>query len=103
MIHYSLGDFININNNSNFKLPQETVDIISQLSEQVSSPSYVRTPVFNKKEFNFKNQVGTTITQDTKKIQLRSVFIKNISPSLYSISDDSSIYTSCSLSFSFID
>jgi hypothetical protein len=37
-------------NGFSFELPSETVQIISNLSLQVGSPSYVKTPVFNKKE-----------------------------------------------------
>jgi hypothetical protein len=48
---YSLQDFNNIIfNGFDFKLPDETVNLISELSLEVGSPSYIKTPVFKKKE-----------------------------------------------------
>jgi len=48
---YKMTDFEKIIfNGFSFELPNETVQLISNLSLQVGSPSYVKTPVFNKKE-----------------------------------------------------
>jgi hypothetical protein len=48
---YSLHDFNNIIfDGFDFKLPDETVNLISELSLEVGSPSYIKTPVFKKKE-----------------------------------------------------
>jgi hypothetical protein len=37
-------------NGFDYKLPQETLEIISNLALQVGSPDYVKTPVFQKRE-----------------------------------------------------
>ena len=34
----------------NYELPSETLNIISELSLQVGSPDYIKTPVFQKRE-----------------------------------------------------
>jgi len=48
---YTLSDFNNaIFNGFDYKLPEETLKKISELSLEVGSPSYVKTPVFNKRE-----------------------------------------------------
>ena len=48
---YSLDNFNSILfNGFDYKLPDETLEIISNLSLQVGSPDYVRTPVFKKRE-----------------------------------------------------
>jgi len=48
---YTLTEFQNITfNGFNFALPEETINIISELSIQVGSPSYIKTPVFQKRE-----------------------------------------------------
>jgi hypothetical protein len=48
---YSIKDFNNIIfDGFDFKLPDETVNLISELSLEVGSPSYIKTPVFKKKE-----------------------------------------------------
>jgi hypothetical protein len=39
-----------INTGFEYNLPDKTIDVISLLSEQVGAPSYVRTPIFNKKD-----------------------------------------------------
>jgi hypothetical protein len=47
---YSIADFENIIfNGIQFQLPQETVDIITTLANQVGAADYIRTPQFNKK------------------------------------------------------
>ena len=51
IIRYSLDDFNNlIFKGFNYTLPDETLKIISELSLEVGSPTYVKTPVFQKKE-----------------------------------------------------
>ena len=48
---YSLTDFTDITFVSfNYNLPEETIQMISNLSLEVGSPSYIKTPVFRKKE-----------------------------------------------------
>ena len=51
MITYQLKDFSNITfDGFNFNLPEETMQIISKLSLEVGSPSYIKTPVVRKRE-----------------------------------------------------
>ena len=53
---YSLKDYTNICfDGFNYNLPEETIQIISGLSLEVGSPSYIKTPVFRKRENNVKN------------------------------------------------
>jgi hypothetical protein len=48
---YHLKDFINITfDGFNFNLPEETIQMISSLSLEVGSPTYIKTPVFRKRE-----------------------------------------------------
>ena len=48
---YNLEQFeTTIFNGFNFTVPKETVDLISSLSTQVGSPTYIKTPVFQKKD-----------------------------------------------------
>ena len=45
-----------INEGFEYTLPTDTVALISLLSEQVGAPSYVRTPIFNKKDIKRKRK-----------------------------------------------
>ena len=57
-MRYTLNDFTDITfNGFEIKLPDETMSIITELALQVGSPTYIRTPVFAKKEnpLNAKN------------------------------------------------
>ena len=48
---YQLKDFTDITfDGFNFNLPEETIQIISSLSLEVGSPTYIKTPVFRKRE-----------------------------------------------------
>ena len=48
---YTLNDFNNITfNGFNFVISDETIKIISELALEVGSPTYMKTPVFQKKE-----------------------------------------------------
>jgi hypothetical protein len=59
IIRYTLEDFNNlIFNGFNYELPSETLKIISELSLEVGSPSYVKTPVFQKRENSIKTEIG---------------------------------------------
>jgi len=47
---YTLQQFATITQNGfNYSIPPETLDLISKLSMQVGSPTYIKTPVFQKK------------------------------------------------------
>jgi hypothetical protein len=62
IIRYSLSDFNNIIfNGFNYQIPTETVDIISELSLEVGSPDYVKTPIFQKRENPMKTEVSSTV------------------------------------------
>ena len=59
---YNLNEFNRITfDGFDFKLPDETVNIISELSLQVGSPSYVKTPVFQKRENPLKTPQSNNI------------------------------------------
>ena len=59
IIRYSLQDFTNITfAGFDITLPEETMSIISELALQVGSPTYVRTPIFAKKDNICKNPVN---------------------------------------------
>jgi len=48
---YTLSDFRNITfGGFDIKLPDKTIEIITVLAEQVGSPTYIKTPVFAKRE-----------------------------------------------------
>jgi hypothetical protein len=48
---YTISDFQTISSNGfNVVLPNGTIELINSLSKQVGSPSYIKTPVFNKRE-----------------------------------------------------
>jgi hypothetical protein len=51
ILKYTLKDFTNIIfDGFDFTLPEETIALISELSLEVGSPSYIKTPVFQKKD-----------------------------------------------------
>jgi hypothetical protein len=54
---YSFEDFNHISfDGFNFSLPQETIKIIQDLAREVGSPSYVKTPIFQKRDNPLKTQ-----------------------------------------------
>jgi hypothetical protein len=63
IIKYSLDDFNNIIfNGFNYELPSETLKIISELALEVGSPTYVKTPIFQKKENPIKSDTSGNFT-----------------------------------------
>jgi hypothetical protein len=55
---YSLEDINTIMfDGFDYKLPAETLKIISKLSSQVGSPDYIKTPVFQKRENTMKSEI----------------------------------------------
>jgi len=57
---YTLKDFTDITfDGFDFNLPEETVTLISELALEVGSPSYIKTPVFQKRENPLKASTGT--------------------------------------------
>ncbi len=68
ILKYSLEDFNNIAfNGFKFDFPQETLQIISELTLEVGSPNYVKTPVFQKRENPLKLETPINKTVDFKK------------------------------------
>jgi hypothetical protein len=50
-MRYTLKDFTEIAfNGFDINLPEETLVIITELSQQVGSPTYIKTPTFHKRE-----------------------------------------------------
>jgi len=65
-MRYTLKDFTDITfNGFDIKLPEETLIIITELSQQVGSPTYVKTPTFQKRENVLK--AGSTDGNDFKR------------------------------------
>jgi hypothetical protein len=55
-LRYTLKDFTDITfNGFDIKLPEETLLIITELSQQVGSPTYIKTPIFHKRENMLKS------------------------------------------------
>jgi hypothetical protein len=61
-LKYTLKDFTNITfDGFNYSLPEDTISLISELSLEVGSPSYIKTPVFQKRENPLKASSSTSI------------------------------------------
>jgi hypothetical protein len=59
---YNITDYEDITNAGFIcNLSQETLDIISKLSEQVGAPTYIKTPIFLKKENRSMIGLGTVV------------------------------------------
>jgi len=64
-LRYSLEQFENIIfNGFDYQIPEETMEIISNLAMQVGSPNYDRTPVFKKRENPMKVEPTATVQKD---------------------------------------
>ena len=80
IMKYTLSDFNDITfNGFDFKLPEETVKIISELTIEVGSPDYVKTPIFQKRENPMKvapieskesNTINSKKKRNNKNIEL---------------------------------
>jgi hypothetical protein len=56
LLKYSLSDFSNITfDGFDFSLPEQTISLISELSLEVGSPTYIKTPIFKKRDHNLKS------------------------------------------------
>ena len=56
---YTLQDFMNITFNSfDFALPDKTMELINNLSCQVGSPTYIKTPLFQKRDVKEENMLN---------------------------------------------
>lgn len=77
IMRYNLQKFADITfEGFNFTLPEETIKIISELSLQVGSPSYVKTPVFQKRENPLK-QTGQLSLLNNKRKKGKNVEVVN--------------------------
>ena len=62
VLQYNLKDFTNIAfNGFDFTLPETTIGLISGLSLEVGSPTYIKTPVFKKRDTTIKNTNNSEI------------------------------------------
>ena len=74
---YSLKDFTDISfDGFNYNLPEETIQIISGLSLEVGSPSYIKTPVFRKRENALTST--TSFASDSLLLPRRKKHTKNM-------------------------
>lgn len=65
---YTLKEFMNITfDGFNYALPEETITLISELSLEVGSPSYIKTPVFQKRENPLKTLASSSLGGMTNK------------------------------------
>jgi hypothetical protein len=68
MLKYDLKDFNNIIfEGFNINLPDELISMISNLSVQVGSPTYIKTPTFKKKDTEFISETNTNKYTSLKK------------------------------------
>ena len=67
VLKYTIQEFTAITfNGFNLTLPEDTIKIISELSLQVGSPNYVKTPVFQKRENPLKQTTQPVIDKRRK-------------------------------------
>ena len=67
VLKYTIQEFTAITfNGFNLTLPEDTIKIISELSLQVGSPNYVKTPVFQKRENPLKQTTQPIIDKRRK-------------------------------------
>jgi hypothetical protein len=76
IMKYSLQEFNDIAfNGFNFELPSDAVNIISELTLQVGSPSYIKTPIFQKRNQPVTN--NQTKEKDNKKKKNKNMEVLN--------------------------
>ena len=67
VLKYTIQEFNAITfNGFNLSLQEDTIKIISELSLQVGSPSYLKTPVFQKKENPLKQSTQPSVDKRRK-------------------------------------
>lgn len=67
---YNLQDFANITFNSfDFSLPDETLDLIKSLAHQVGSPTYIKTPTFQKRDIKDINMLNLKKKKNLKNME----------------------------------
>jgi len=82
IMKYSLKDFSNITfNGFNFEMPADTVNLISELTLQVGSPSYIKTPIFQKRNpansVNIDNSTRDKDMNNNRKKKSKNVEVLN--------------------------
>ena len=66
-LEYDLSDFEDIiNQGFACALPNDTINMISTLAEEVGAPTYVKTPVFEKRDMYKKRRNGSQNVSDTE-------------------------------------
>ena len=74
MVQYTLQDVLEITfNGFDITLPEETIKLIQELSNQVGSPTYVKTPTFPKKDILEANVASTGSSFSSKKKRMGGV------------------------------
>lgn len=69
VVKYNLQDFVNITFNSfDFSLPDETIELIKSLAHQVGSPTYIKTPTFQKRDVKDINMLNFKKKKITKNL-----------------------------------
>jgi hypothetical protein len=82
--NYLLKDFQAILfNGFSFELPEETLKLINELASEVGSPSYIKTPIFLKKENNV-NLPQTSSKDDFTKMIYGPGYSSSLHPSFHS-------------------
>jgi hypothetical protein len=57
---YSIEFIQNLSANGfDYELPEKTINLINRIAKQVGAPSYIKTPIFKKREYNAANGTGT--------------------------------------------
>ena len=106
--YYSSSDIQEIiNDGFDYELPQETLDVIENLSKKVGAPSYIKTPNFQKKFYNRNNNykkhknrnsmindadwesIRNFKATEIKKKEGKDAYIDQIKRNLNKITDDS--------------
>ena len=65
---YTLQDVLSITfDGFDFNIPDETIQLIQELSSQVGSPTYIKTPNFQKKEVGVNAAASTSSATQSKK------------------------------------
>ena len=71
-IKYNLEDFHKISfHGFNFTIPEHTINLISSLAMEVGSPTYIKTPVFQKKDIQKKKKL--IVQEDDEDIEVMLV------------------------------
>jgi hypothetical protein len=71
LVKYTLPDFNNITfNGFNYELPSEILELINKLSHEVGSPSYIKTPIFKKRDVKDVNMLNYKKKKTNKNVEI---------------------------------